>query len=147
MEELGHFQQILCTISMLLIKVENGRLCSQVKTEMNKPSYLSTNSVGIWRSEWLPTPVFLPGEPHGQRSLKGYCPQGYKESDSTEHLNKKDNSPVHLAISCYHLAASYGCYPAWSLKTAEFAVPKWSRNKNRINPCFNTFGDSPWSQG
>ena len=27
-----------------------------------------------WRREWLPTPVFLTGEFHGQRSLAGYCP-------------------------------------------------------------------------
>ena len=27
-----------------------------------------------WRREWLPTPVFLPGEFHGQRSLEGYSP-------------------------------------------------------------------------
>jgi len=25
-----------------------------------------------WRREWLPTPVFLPGKSHGQRSLVGY---------------------------------------------------------------------------
>ena len=31
-----------------------------------------------WRSAWQPTPVFLPGEPHGQRSLAGYSPQGCK---------------------------------------------------------------------
>ena len=36
--------------------------------------------------EWLPTPVFLPGEFHGQRSLVGYSPWGYKESDTTERL-------------------------------------------------------------
>ena len=34
-----------------------------------------------WRREWLPTPVFLPGESHGQRSLLGYSPWGHKESD------------------------------------------------------------------
>ena len=28
-----------------------------------------------------PTPVFLPGESHEQRSLEGYSPQGYKELD------------------------------------------------------------------
>ena len=39
-----------------------------------------------WRSEWLPTPVFLPGESHGQRSLVGYSPWGCKESDTTERL-------------------------------------------------------------
>ena len=32
----------------------------------------------------LPTPVFLPGESHGQRSLAGYSPWGCKESDTTE---------------------------------------------------------------
>ena len=34
-----------------------------------------------WRREWLPTPVFLPGESQGQRSLVGYSPQGHKKSD------------------------------------------------------------------
>ena len=37
-----------------------------------------------WRREWQPTPVFLPGEFHGQRSLVGYSPWGCKESDKTE---------------------------------------------------------------
>ena len=31
-----------------------------------------------------PTPVFLPGESHGQRSLAGYSRLGLKESDTTE---------------------------------------------------------------
>ena len=37
-----------------------------------------------WRMEWLPTPVSLPGEFHGQRSLAGYSPWDHKESDMTE---------------------------------------------------------------
>ena len=40
----------------------------------------------LWRREWQPTPVFLPGEPHGQRSVAGYSPWGHKESDTTERL-------------------------------------------------------------
>ena len=39
-----------------------------------------------WRREWLPTPVFLPGEFHEQRSLAGYRPWGCKELDMTERL-------------------------------------------------------------
>ena len=39
-----------------------------------------------WRREWLPTPVFLPGEFHGQRSLVGYNLWGCKELDTTERL-------------------------------------------------------------
>ena len=27
-----------------------------------------------WRRKWQPSPVFVPGESHGQRSLVGYCP-------------------------------------------------------------------------
>ena len=38
------------------------------------------------RREWQPTPVFLPGEFHGQRSLAGYSPRGLPESDTTEQL-------------------------------------------------------------
>ena len=37
-----------------------------------------------WRRKWQPTPVFLPGESHGQSSLAGYSPWGHKESDTTE---------------------------------------------------------------
>ena len=37
-----------------------------------------------WRRAWQLTPVFLPGESHGQRSLAGYSPNGCKESDTTE---------------------------------------------------------------
>ena len=32
-----------------------------------------------WGREWMPTPVFLPGESHEQRSLAGYSPWGHKE--------------------------------------------------------------------
>ena len=38
-----------------------------------------------WRREWQPTPVFLPGKPHGQRSLVGYSPWGREQSNRTEH--------------------------------------------------------------
>ena len=41
-----------------------------------------------WRRAWLPAPVFLPGESHGQRSLAGYSPWGCKAWNMTEGLNK-----------------------------------------------------------
>jgi len=40
-----------------------------------------------WRRKWQPTPVFLPGKSHGQRSLVGYSPWGHKELDTTERLS------------------------------------------------------------
>ena len=39
-----------------------------------------------WRRKWQPTPVFLPEESQGRRSLVGYSPWGHKESDTTERL-------------------------------------------------------------
>ena len=41
-----------------------------------------------WRRVWQSTPIFLPGESHGQGSLVGYSPWGQKESDMTEHTPK-----------------------------------------------------------
>ena len=37
-----------------------------------------------WRRAWQPTPVFLPGESQGQKSLVGYSSWGHKELDMTE---------------------------------------------------------------
>ena len=41
----------------------------------------------LWRRKWQPTPIFIHGKPHGQRSLVGYSPQGHKELDMTEHTS------------------------------------------------------------
>ena len=50
-----------------------------------------------WRRSWLPPPVFLPGESHGQRRLAGYRPQGHKESYTTEATEHTD---VYLFSKC-----------------------------------------------
>ena len=52
---------------------------------------LSMSETQVWslgwedpqRRKWQPTPVFLPGEFHGQRNLVGYSPWGCKESGTT----------------------------------------------------------------
>ena len=50
-----------------------------------------------WRRKWQPTPVFLPGKSHGQRSLEGYSPWGPKGLDTTKHARScthtQDTSP------------------------------------------------------
>ena len=58
--------------------------------------------------EWQPTPVFLPGEFQGQRSLVGCSPWGHKESDTTEHARTElllalggrsdSRSPIRITI-------------------------------------------------
>ena len=52
----------------------------------------------FWRRKWQPTPVFLPGESHGQRGLVGYGLWGCIESDKTEQLTHTD---VFLELSCF----------------------------------------------
>ena len=53
-----------------------------------------------WRRKWQPTPVCLPGEFYGQRSLAGYSPWGRKEMDMTlqlsTHMNKYHKSNFYL---------------------------------------------------
>ena len=46
-----------------------------------------------------PTPVFLPGESHGQRSLVGYSPWGRKESDMTEQLSLTGSHVFRVTLS------------------------------------------------
>ena len=48
----------------------------------------------VWRRQWRPTPVLLPGKSHGQRSLVGGCPWGREESDMTERLH------FHFSLLC-----------------------------------------------
>jgi len=44
-----------------------------------------------WRRKWQPTPVFLSGKFHRQRSLEGYSLWGFKELDMTEHTHTNPN--------------------------------------------------------
>ena len=50
--------------------------------QCRRPRFDSWLGKTPWRREWIPTPVFLPGEFHGQRSLAGYSPWGLKELDT-----------------------------------------------------------------
>ena len=55
-----------------------------------------------WRNKWQPTPVFLPGKFHGQRSLAGYSPWGHKESDTTYWLNPTTMFGSYMRSSLLH---------------------------------------------
>ena len=84
-----------------------------------------------WRWAGQPTPVFLPGESHGQGCLAGYSPWGRKESDTTERLSRLrtltpdaqsasellSTSPVHFSGRFFCLVVSvqlrvYGLFRA-----------------------------------
>ena len=56
-----------------------------------------------WRREWQPTPVFLPGEFHGQGSLAGYSSWGHKGSDMTEQLTHYTYICTKYVYLCTHV--------------------------------------------
>ena len=47
-----------------------------------------------WSRKWQPSPVFLPGNFHGQRTLASYSPWGHKESDMTEQLSTHTHNGI-----------------------------------------------------
>ena len=49
-------------------------------------------NIHLWRRQWHPTPVLLPGKSHGRRSLVGYSPWGRQELDMTEQLHFLSNT-------------------------------------------------------
>ena len=61
-------------------------LVTQKVMQHRRPRFDSWVGKIPWRREWLPIPVFLPGEFHRQRSLAGYSPRTSKELDTTEQL-------------------------------------------------------------
>ena len=71
-------------VSLVAQKVKN--LPAMQETQVQ-----SLDREDSWRREWLPIPVFLPEESHGQKSLMGYSPWGHKESDTTERLALQAN--------------------------------------------------------
>ena len=74
-------------------------LVAQTVKKKNTAAMLETCFLSLdWEepleNKRLPTPVFLPGESHGQRSLLGYSPWGRIESDTTECL-KHTHTHIH----------------------------------------------------
>ena len=65
-----------------------------------------------WRREWLPTPVFCPGEFHGQKSLVGCSPWGHKELDTTERLSHLPFPTIILLPRASLLAQMVKNFPA-----------------------------------
>ena len=57
-----------------------------------------------------PTPVFLPGQFHGQRSPVGYSPRGHQESATTERLNAHTESEgITLDLKSLQIVTVYCC--------------------------------------
>ena len=85
-----------------------------------------------WRRKWQPTPVFLPGEFHGQRSLAGYSPWGCKWWDTAEWLST--HTRVFVALCGLSLVAVRGGYSLWCLVfSLRWFLLLWSTGSRRLD--------------
>ena len=80
-----------------------------------------------WRRKWQPTPVFVPRDSHGQRSLVGYRPWGHKELDMTEQLSMEGNIPFGWNLRKGSMARE-----AFNLGSIEQAVSVMSLNSHTV---------------
>ena len=99
-----------------MLKVYRASLVAQLQgihLQCRRPRFDPWVEKILWRRERLPTAVFLPGEPHGQRSLVGQSPQGHKELDTTgttEHSrSREENKHSFPSIQFLMSIKSYFC--------------------------------------
>ena len=109
------FLTCLCCIQGLLRWISGKEFPCQCRSHRFDP-WVGRIS---WRRKWQPTPVLLPGESHGQRSLVGYSPWGHKESDMTEwarmHALSKPSPRRHRPVPLWNLEAHELCWNSWAI--------------------------------
>ena len=104
-------------------------LPATTKTWYSQINWKKKKKLLMFRRQWHPTPVLLPGKSHGRRSLVGCSPWGREESDMTERLRfpfslscigERNGNP--LQCSCLEnprdrgawWAAVYGVAQSWT---------------------------------
>ena len=83
---MGEIQLVFVLMRLDALHFPGGSDSEESTCKAGDPGSIPGSGRSPWRREWQPTPVFLPGESHGQRSLVGYSPWGCKESDRTKQL-------------------------------------------------------------
>ena len=87
-------QSAACINNTELSYVKDRTACWPTTLVPHQGLHWASPSSLFQRRQCQPTPVLLPGESHGQRSLVGYSPLGRGESDTTEQLH------LHFLLSC-----------------------------------------------
>ena len=86
----------------------------------NATSIFIDEQLTVWYELWQPTPVFLPGESHGWRSLVSYSPRGHKESDTTEWLNWTELMLSHVQLFATPWTVAYQAPPSMGFSRQEY---------------------------
>ena len=122
----SHFSFVKVVVEVCILYMRRGKANSQISDgksiclQCGRPGFNPWLRKIPWRRKWQPTPVFLPGKFHGQRSLAGYSLWGRKESDMTERLHFIRGVLITLRIYMeqYRSDLELECFPlflAWSL--------------------------------
>ena len=90
------FQMLLGLFTALSLSVNH------VYTTETLGKVLGKEQRTLCKGKWQSIPLLLPGKSHGQRSLVGYSPWGYKESDKTERFH------FHFLIRTLHILLFVG---------------------------------------
>ena len=96
-----------------------------------------------WRRKQQPTPVFLPGESHGQRSLVGYSAWGHKESDRSEH--KYTHTHMAHPLECKNSTVKFPLFGSLLYPQSLEQGPAHSRCLV-VDSCMSEYG-SKWGGG
>ena len=91
-------------------------LCKPQIIQVRDQCLVLSGAYFIWRRKWQPTPVFLPRESHGQRSLAGYSPRGHES---------------HTRLSDYTTTTTTGAYS--SIVEKKSHVPLTVRSENQLH--------------
>ena len=91
-----------CKISLLLIyRFINNILILYILHMGSTYFFLEIFSGILQRRQWHPTPVLLPGKPHGWKSLAGCSPWGRTESDTIEVTYQRQQQEQFLQVKFF----------------------------------------------
>ena len=86
-----------------------------------------------WKRAWQPTPVFLPGESHGQKSLVDYSPRGLQRTDTAERLTLSQSLPG--LTSPMYLFIGFNVFPALKCKLLQGRDPQCAHGCTPTSMC------------
>ena len=81
---LKHTAHMNCQCLFIWMDFLGGSDGKKISLQRKRPGFGPWVRKILWKREWLPTPVFWPGEVHGQKSLAGYSSCGRKQADTTD---------------------------------------------------------------
>ena len=93
--------------------------------------------VWVWRRQWQPTPVLLPGKSHGRRSLVACSPWGREEWDTVERL------PFHFSLSCTG-EGNGNPFPSWRIPGTVESGGLPSMGSHRVGHDWSDLAAAAW---